>query len=102
MISLLSKRCVQIELPTLLPVRSAINQSLLTFGADLLPVIRLAECDQLCVFEALKKLCKKYRYMFRSDNLFTEMNYVIKNLSPHLLPAGDQLYRGVQGTDHEH
>jgi hypothetical protein len=36
-------------------------------------------------FEALKKLCKKYRYMFRSDNLYTEMNYVIENLSPHLL-----------------
>jgi len=36
-------------------------------------------------FEALKKLCKKYRYMFRSDNLYIEMNYVIEHLSPHLL-----------------
>jgi hypothetical protein len=39
-----------------------------------LAVIRL-------VFECFKKICKKYRYMFRSDELFIEMNYVIENLS---------------------
>lgn len=37
------------------------------------------------VFECFKKICKKYRYMFRSDELFIEMNYVIENLSEHLL-----------------
>lgn len=35
--------------------------------------------------EAMKKICKKYRYMFRSDNLYREMNYVIEQLSAHLL-----------------
>ncbi len=35
--------------------------------------------------EAIRKICKKYRYMFRSDDLYTEMNYVIENLSGHLL-----------------
>jgi len=31
------------------------------------------------VFECVKKICKKYRYMFRSDSLYLEMNYVIEN-----------------------
>ena len=35
--------------------------------------------------EAIKKICKKYRYMFRSDDLYREMNYMIENLSPILL-----------------
>lgn len=35
--------------------------------------------------EAIKKICKKYRYMFRSDDLYREMNYMIENLSPLLL-----------------
>ena len=35
--------------------------------------------------EAVKKICKKYRYMFRSDNLYSEMNYIIDALSGHLL-----------------
>lgn len=35
--------------------------------------------------EAVKKICKKYRYMFRSDNLYSEMNYIIDSLSGHLL-----------------
>ena len=35
--------------------------------------------------EAMKKICKKYRYMFRSDNLYREMNYIIESLSVHLL-----------------
>ena len=37
------------------------------------------------VFECVKKICKKYRYQFRSDALFTEMNYVIENLSEHMI-----------------
>ena len=35
--------------------------------------------------EAIKKICKKYRFMFRSDDLYREMNYMIENLSPLLL-----------------
>lgn len=35
--------------------------------------------------EAMKKICKKYRYMFRSDSLYSEMNYMIEHLSAHLL-----------------
>jgi hypothetical protein len=35
--------------------------------------------------EAMKKICKKYRYMFRSDSLYSEMNYMIEHLSGHLL-----------------
>jgi len=27
--------------------------------------------------EAIKNICKKYRYMFRSDDLYREMNYII-------------------------
>ena len=37
--------------------------------------------------EAIKKICKKYRYMFRSDDLYREMNYMIENLSPILLQS---------------
>lgn len=39
--------------------------------------------------EAMKKICKKYRYMFRSDALYSEMNYMIENLSVHLLTQGN-------------
>lgn len=35
--------------------------------------------------ECIKKICKKYRFMFRSDALYTEMNYMIQNLSEILL-----------------
>ena len=35
--------------------------------------------------EAIKKICKKYRFMFRSDALYTEMNYMIENLSQLLI-----------------
>lgn len=37
--------------------------------------------------ETIKKICKKYRYMFRSDDLYREMNYIIENLSPILLQS---------------
>ena len=37
--------------------------------------------------EAIKKICKKYRFMFRSDDLYREMNYMIENLSPILLQS---------------
>ena len=39
------------------------------------------------VFECVKKICKKYRYMFRSDELYLEMNYVIENFSAHMINA---------------
>jgi len=41
-------------------------------------------CAKLSL-EAIKKICKKYRFMFRSDDLYMEMNYMIENLSPFLL-----------------
>lgn len=37
------------------------------------------------VFGCVKKICKKYRYMFRSDALYTEMNYVIELFSKQLM-----------------
>ena len=37
--------------------------------------------------EAIKKICKKYRFMFRSDALYTEMNYMIENLSQLLIES---------------
>lgn len=39
------------------------------------------------IFECVKKICKKYRYMMRSDDLYREMNYVIENLSEHLISS---------------
>jgi hypothetical protein len=65
----MSRRYFHNEWPQLMP--SLINY--LNTQQDL-AVIRL-------VFECFKKICKKYRYMFRSDELFIEMNYVIENLS---------------------
>lgn len=41
--------------------------------------------------EAVKKICKKYRYMFRSDNLYSEMNYIIDSLSTHLITQANVL-----------
>lgn len=35
--------------------------------------------------QAIKNICKKYRYMFRSDDLYREMKYMIEKLSPLLL-----------------
>ena len=36
-------------------------------------------------FEVFKKICKKYRFLFRSDNLYSEMNYMIEQLSNMVL-----------------
>jgi Cse1 len=73
MISLMGKRWVYQEWPTLIPELI----SYITSSQDPL-VIRYA-------LEAIKKICKKYRFMFRSDSLYSEMNYMIENLSVHLL-----------------
>ena len=35
--------------------------------------------------EAFKKICKKYRFMFRSDALYEEINFMIESLSVDLL-----------------
>ena len=35
--------------------------------------------------ECFKKIAKKYRYMFRSDELYREINFMIENLSQDLL-----------------
>ena len=57
--------------------------------------------------EAVKKICKKYRYMFRSDDLYMEMNYMIENLSNHLMQnmfnaitaLGQALTKGPEAKD---
>ena len=71
-ISLMGKRYVQNEWPTLIP--DLVEQ----MNSGNLSNIKLS-------LEAIKKICKKYRYMFRSDALYTEMNYMIDNLSQLLL-----------------
>lgn len=48
------------------------------------------------VFECVKKICKKYRYMFRSDDLYLEMNYVIEKFSDSLLNSLKQCYDMAQ------
>jgi len=45
--------------------------------------------------EAVKKICKKYRYMFRSDNLYSEMNYIIDALSTHLLTQANVIINSI-------
>jgi len=32
----------------------------------------------LFVYETIKRICKKYRTQQRSDNLYTEINYVVE------------------------
>lgn len=49
-----------------------------------------------CLFECVKKICKKYRFMFRSDELYTEMNYVIENFSSYLLNSLTQCTQMAQ------
>ena len=72
-ISLMGKRFVQNEWPSLIPEL----------------ISNLQKTDNIentkRALEAIKKICKKYRYMFRSDDLYTEMNYMIENLSTHLI-----------------
>jgi len=68
----MGKRYVQTEWPSLIPELSA------HLASGNLVNARVA-------LECIKKICKKYRFMFRSDALYTEMNYMIENLSPHLL-----------------
>jgi len=48
--------------------------------------------------ECIKKICKKYRFMFRSDALYTEMNYMIDNVSPHLLNNLISVTKQMKGT----
>lgn len=72
MIGIMARRFVQKQWPTLFPslIQQLSNQNL--------DVYRVT-------FECIKKVCKKYRYMNRSDDLYTEMNYVIENASEHLV-----------------
>lgn len=71
-IALMAKRFVQKEWAGLIPELSQYLQ-----GQETQNIKR--------GLEAIKKICKKYRYMFRSDDLYREMNYMIENLSPILL-----------------
>lgn len=68
-IALMSKRYIQRDYPNLVPelvTHISQNENLMNTKRAL---------------EAIKKICKKYRYMFRSDDLYLEMNYIIENLS---------------------
>lgn len=69
----MAKYFVQSEWPNLVPdLISTINQS------QDFNTIR-------CCFEIFKKICKKYRHLFRTDNLYTEINFMVENLSNLLL-----------------
>lgn len=70
----MGKRNVHTEWPALIPELA--NH---LGGSD------LGNCK--LALECIKKICKKYRFMFRSDALYTEMNYMISSLSNHLLSA---------------
>jgi exportin-2 (importin alpha re-exporter) len=86
MISLMSKRWVQTEWPTLIPeLISYLNQS------QDPNIIRYS-------LEAMRKICKKYRYMFRSDALYSEMNYIIENLSVHLLTQANNCIQAAKAN----
>lgn len=47
---------------------------------------------------AMKKICKKYRYMFRSDALYSEMNYIIEHLSVHLLTQANNCLEAAKAN----
>ena len=72
MISIMARRYVQKTWPTLFPqlLEQLNNQDLGRYRAT---------------FECIKKICKKYRYMNRSDDLYREMLYVIETVSEHLV-----------------
>ena len=71
-ISLMGKRYVQNDWPNLIP--------------ELVEQMNLGNLNNTkLALEAIKKICKKYRFMFRSDALYTEMNYMIEKLSDILL-----------------
>ena len=71
---MMSKRFVQTEWPELIPELSEHLNTQTTSPENARRAL-----------EAIKKICKKYRYMFRSDDLYREMNYMIGTLSPLLL-----------------
>jgi hypothetical protein len=71
-IALMSKRYVQTEWPNL------ILELISHLASGNFVNARVA-------LECIKRICKKYRFMFRSDALYIEMNYMIENLSPHLI-----------------
>ena len=49
----------------------------------------------------MRKICKKYRYMFRSDALYSEMNYIIENLSVHLLTQATNCIEAAKQSSHD-
>jgi len=68
----MGKRHVQTEWPSLIP---ELNSHLVSGNI----------ANIVVSLETIKKISKKYRYMFRSDALYTEMNYMIESLSQNLL-----------------
>mmetsp|Transcript_5909 Transcript_5909/g.9613 ORF Transcript_5909/g.9613 Transcript_5909/m.9613 type:complete len:227 (+) Transcript_5909:106-786(+) len=83
-IGTMARRFVQNEWPSLLPSLIEClkaNQDLNIYRS---------------VFECTKKICKKYRFMFRSDDLYREMNYMIETFSPILLDVLGQCVQMAQ------
>jgi len=68
----MGKRHVQTEWPSLIP---ELNSHLVSGNI----------ANIVVSLETIKKISKKYRYMFQSDALYTEMNYMIESLSQNLL-----------------
>jgi len=74
MISIMSRRYFQLEWPNLFPKLTEYLQS-----PDMNTI-------KTC-FECVKKICKKYRFMFRSDDLFREIIYVDSAMSSFILKS---------------
>jgi hypothetical protein len=88
MISIMSRRYFQLEWPNLFPKLTGYIQS-----PDLNTV--------RTVFECVKKVCKKYRFMFRSDDLFREIIYVDGAMSTFLLKSLSQCVEMAQTPENQ-
>lgn len=75
-VSIVSRRYVQSDWPKLFP-------SLIEYLKDHQSDFEI----QKTVFECVKSICKKYRYMIKSEDLILEINYVIEIFSPHLVDS---------------
>jgi len=86
-ISLMGKRNVYIEWPNLIPELSKNIESQNNVNCKL-------------ALECVKKICKKYRFMFRSDALYNEMNYMIESLSNELISSLIQAIQQMKAATH--
>jgi hypothetical protein len=96
-IALMSKRFIHTDWPNLVPVSMICGY----LWKELLANIKNAQDFETIKYalECFKKIAKKYRYMFRSDALYMEMNYMIENLSPMLLAKANVSFLKVNLKD---